>query len=82
MSEVIDKVVDEVKHLFIFEKTAVQKFLDYLAKRPYAEVFEIIEAIKTGKVVTAPAAAAPQTVTPEQAQAQTDGVQQSLNPNS
>lgn len=85
VKEEVEKVVEEAKHLFLFEKNVVQKFLDYLAKRPYAEVFEIIEAIKTGKVVTAPPVPTPvvsQEVKPGMAQAQAAAAEQSLNPNS
>ena len=45
------KVVQEAKQLFAYEKAHVQVFLDYLAKRPYAEVMEIIEVMKKGQVL-------------------------------
>lgn len=55
----VEAVVEKAKEFFIYEKAHIQAFLDYLAKRPYSEVFEIIETMKLGKPVivnTVPAA--------------------------
>lgn len=45
------KIVEQAKEFFAFEKAHVQVFLDYLAKRPYAEVMELIELLKQGKYI-------------------------------
>jgi len=56
----VEKVAEEVKQFFVYEKEHIQAFLDYLAKRPYAEVMEIIEVMKQGRAFNAvPAPAAP-----------------------
>lgn len=62
----VDKV-EEVKQLFVVDIKTLQMFLTYLSQRPYAEVFEIIEAMKTAKLFSA---IPNQEVTPGQAAAQ------------
>jgi hypothetical protein len=45
-----DKVVAEVKELFLIEKNHLQAFLNYLSGKPYAEVYGLIDAMKTATV--------------------------------
>lgn len=65
------KVAKEVEQFFVLERAALQKMLDYFAKKPYAEVFELIETMKTAKLLnTAPTAVAPTAVDPSSIAAQ------------
>ena len=75
VKEEVQKVAEEVKQFFVYEKEHIQAFLDYLAKRPYAEVMEIIEVMEQGRAFNAvptPAPVAPVETTTEPTVAPTD----------
>jgi hypothetical protein len=67
MSEVLDevkqevqKVEAEVKQYFAVEKAHLQEFLNYLAKQPYDQVFQLVEKMKLSRsvnLIDTPAAA-------------------------
>lgn len=59
MSEVVETVQEPVKELFVIEKDHLQIFLNYLAKRPYDEVFQIVETMKQARVLTPTAPSVP-----------------------
>lgn len=77
MSEVVNEVVEEikqevqkveveVKQYFAVEKAHLQEFLNYLAKQPYDQVFQLVEKMKLSRSVNLidTPAAAPVTPTP------------------
>lgn len=59
----VEKVEKEVQELYVIEKAHLQAFLDFLAKRPYSEVFELVDKMKTARVAASgTVAGAPVTV--------------------
>lgn len=69
VTQEVAKVVEEVKEFVVLEKAHVVDFLNFLAKQPYGNVFDLIEKIKTGTLIKsgptpAAPAAAPVEVTP------------------
>lgn len=76
MSEVVEeikqevqKVEAEVKQYFAVEKTHLQEFLNYLAKQPYDQVFQIIDKMKLSRSVNLLDAPTPPTLVPTGAEA-------------